>query len=94
MQREDYGIVDSLTPETLHAIDSAMIAFASSRPRKVIAIVRHMCELSPAAEPGLPEWFYMERIGELLEDGAFVLVVEGADERFHVIAAAPGPATH
>jgi len=55
MQREDYGIVDSLTPAALYAIDSAMIAFASARPRKVIAIVRHMCELSPAAEPGLPE---------------------------------------
>ena len=42
MQKEDYGIIDSLTPQTLHAIDSAMINFVSSRPRKVIAIVRYM----------------------------------------------------
>jgi hypothetical protein len=40
MQKEDYGIIDSLSPQTLHAIDSAMVDFVSSYPRKVIAIMR------------------------------------------------------
>lgn len=34
MQKEDYGIIDSMTPEMLHAIDSARIGFGLSRPRK------------------------------------------------------------
>ena len=90
MQREDYGIIDSLTPEMLHAIDSAMIELVSSSPRKVIAIARYMLEKSPAAVPGLHDWFYMDRIGELIEDRALVVVAEGKDHRFHIVAAAAG----
>jgi hypothetical protein len=40
MRDEDYEIIDSLTPEMLLAIDSAMIGFVSSRPRKAIAAYR------------------------------------------------------
>ena len=36
MQAEDYGIIDSLTPEMLQSIDSAMIEFTTPGPRKVI----------------------------------------------------------
>ena len=90
MQREDYGIIDSLTPEMLHAIGSAMIGFVSSSPRKVTAVVRYMLEESSAALPGLPDWFYMDRIGELIEDRALVVVAEGEDQRFHIVAAAAG----
>src|SRR5581483_7432751 len=56
MQKEDYGIIDSLTPQMLQAIDSAMINFVSSRPRNVIVIVRHMIEEPCAAIPWLPDW--------------------------------------
>ena len=87
MRKEDYGIIDSLTPEMLHAIDSEIIRLASSSPRKSISIVRHILEKSPAAIPGLPDWFYMDRIGELVEDGVLVVVTEGVDERFHVLQA-------
>ena len=90
MRKEDYGIIDSLTPETLHAIDSEIIRLASSGPRKTISIVRHILEKSPAAIPGLHDWFYMDRIGELVEDGVLVVVIEGADDRFHVLQAADG----
>jgi hypothetical protein len=76
MRKEDYGIIDSLTPEMVQAIDSAMIEFVSSRSRKAISIVRHMFEKSSAAISGLPDWFYMDRI-----------VAEGEDERFHVVKA-------
>jgi hypothetical protein len=90
MQREDYGIIDTLTPETLHTLDSAMIGFVSSRPRSATAVVRYMLEKSSAAIPGLPDWFYMDRIGELIEGRVLVVVAEGEDLRFHVVTAAAG----
>jgi len=90
MKREDYGIIDLLTPEMLHGIDTAMIGFLSSRPRKVNAVVRYMLEESSADIAGLPDWFYMDRIRELIEDRVLVVVAEGEDQRFHVVAAADG----
>jgi hypothetical protein len=42
MRDEDYGIYDSLTPLMRQDIDSAIIEFAASRPRKVIAIALYM----------------------------------------------------
>ena len=90
MREQDYGIIDSLTPEMLQAIDSAMIGFTSSSPRKAIAVVRHIVEKSAAAIPGLPDWFYMDRIGELVEHGVLVVVAEGEDQRFHLVRAAVG----
>jgi hypothetical protein len=51
MRKEDYGIIDSLSPQTLQAIDSAMVNFVSSYPRKVIAIMRYMVEESSAEIP-------------------------------------------
>jgi len=91
MKRDDYGIIDLLTPEMLHAIDTAMIEFLSSGPRKITAVVRYMLEESSAAIAGLPDWFYMDRIGELIEDCELVVVAEGEEQRFHVVAAADGP---
>jgi hypothetical protein len=88
MQEEDYGIIDSLTPEMLQAIDSTMIGFTSSRPHKAIALVRYILDSSSAAIPGLPDWFYFDRIGELVERGVLVVVAEGADSRFHWVKAA------
>jgi hypothetical protein len=90
MREEDYGIIDLLTSEMLLAIDSAMIRSVSSRPRKVMTIVRHILEKSSAAVPGLPDWFYMDRIGYLIETGVLVVVSEGDDYRFDLIGAAVG----
>ena len=90
MQKEDYGIIDSLTPQTLHAIDSAMINFVSSRPRRVIAIVRYMVEESSAAIPWLPDWFFLDRVAELTDAHALVVVSEGKDLRFDVVTSATG----
>lgn len=91
MQPEDYGIIDSLTPGMLHAIDTAMIEFTSSRPRKVIVVVTHVMESSSAAIPGLPDWFYFDRVGELVEQGVLDVVAEGEDSRYHWVKAAVGP---
>jgi hypothetical protein len=90
MREDDYGIIDLLTPAMLHAIDSAMIDFAASSPRKAIALVRFIMDSSPAAVPGLPDWFYFDRIGELVERGALVVIAEGKDSRFHLVKAAVG----
>jgi hypothetical protein len=90
MREEDYGIIDLLTPEMLLAIDAAMIRSVSSRPRKAMTIVRHILEKSSAAVPGLPDWFYMDRIGDLVETGVLVVVAEGEDRRFDLITAAVG----
>ena len=62
---EDYGVYDSLTPDVRQAIDSTIIEFASSRPRKVAAIALYMHEQAPAPIPALHDWFYMDRIAEL-----------------------------
>lgn len=44
MREDDCGIIDSLTPQMLQAIDSAIIGSTSSRPRKVTAIARYIVE--------------------------------------------------
>lgn len=88
MGEEDYGIYDSLTPHMRQAIDSAIIEFVASRSSKVTAIVLYMCEQAPAPIPALHDWFYMDRISELIDDGELRVVTEGEDLRFHVVRAA------
>jgi hypothetical protein len=88
MREEDYGIYDSLTPHLRQAINSAIIEFVASRPRKVTAIVLYMYEQAPAPIPALHDWFYMDRIAELIDDGALRVVTEGKDLRFHMVRAA------
>ena len=83
-------MIDSLTPQALQAIDSAMIKFVSSRPRKVIAIVRYMVEESPAGIPLLPDWFFLDRVAKLIDAHSMVVVTEGEDLRFDVVTAATG----
>jgi hypothetical protein len=86
IQWEDYGIYDLLTPEMLHAIDSAVVKFVSQRPRKVNAIVVYMCDESyPGAIPGLSDLFYMDRIVQLIDEDRLIVVAEGRDLRFDVV---------
>ena len=88
MREEDYGIYDSLTPHMRQAIDSAIIEFVASHPHKVIAIVLYMYEQAPAPIPALHDWFYMDRIAELIDDGALRVVNEGEHLRHHTVRAA------
>jgi len=88
MREEDYGIYDSLTPQMRQAIDSAIIEFVASGPRKVTAIVLYMYERAPAPIPALHDWFYMDRVAELIDDGALRVVTEGKDLRLHTVRAA------
>jgi hypothetical protein len=88
MREEDYGIYDSLTPQMRQGIDSAIIEFVASRPRKVTAIVLYRYGQAPAPIPALHDWFYMEHIAEMKYDGALRVVTEGKDLRFHMVRAA------
>jgi Protein of unknown function len=90
MQPEDYGLIEALTPEMLQAIDSAIIEFLSARPRRVINVVGHILDESSAAIPGLPDWFYFDRVGELIDRGQLQLVREGEEFRFDWVQAAIG----
>jgi hypothetical protein len=47
-----------------------------------------MYEHTPAPIPALHDWFYMDRIAELIDDGALRVVTEGKDLRFHMVSAA------
>jgi hypothetical protein len=58
------------------------------RPRKVTAIAAYMYQHTPAPIPALHDWFYMDRIAELIDDGALRVVTEGKDLRFHMVSAA------
>ena len=87
MGKEDYEYVELLSTDTLEAIDSAMINFVSTSERKVIAIVRYMVERSPEEIPWLPDWFVFDRVAELVDAHALVVVTEGEDPRFDVVKA-------
>lgn len=87
MQKEDYEYLESLSADTLQAIDSAMINFVTSSPRKVIAIVRYMVEESSEEIPWLPDWFVLDRVAGLVDARALVVVTEGTDLRFDVVKA-------
>jgi hypothetical protein len=88
MGPEDYGIYDSLTPPIRQSIDSAILETVASRPRKVAFIAAYMCEQAPSPIPALHEWFYLDRIAELIEEGALTVTAEGADIRSHTVIAA------
>jgi hypothetical protein len=88
MGEEDYGIYDSLTADMRQAIDTAIIELVASRPRKVVAIVLYMYEQAPAPIPVLHDWFYIDRIAELIDDGALRVVTEGEHLRLHTVRAA------
>jgi hypothetical protein len=39
--------------------------------------------------PPLHDWFYFDRIGDLVDRGVLVVVAEGADSRFRWVKASP-----
>jgi hypothetical protein len=49
-----------------------------------------MFEESCAAISGVPDWFYMDRVGALIDVRALIVVSEDEDLRFDVVTAA-GP---
>jgi hypothetical protein len=88
MQPEDYGLIDSLSPDMLQAIDSVIIDFTSVKPRRVIRIVGHVMDSSSAAIPGLQDWFYFDRVSALIDLGELQVLREGEDFRFDEVTVA------
>jgi hypothetical protein len=88
MGESDYGIYDSLSPEVRQVIDSAIVEFVAARSRKVVAILAYMHDQAPDTIPPLHDWFYLDRIAELLNDGKLQVLTEGKDLRFHIVGAA------
>jgi hypothetical protein len=79
MRWEDYGLIDELTANQLGNIDAALMSLAARQPRKVASIVGRTMTSSPARVPGLPDYFYLERIRLLVESGALRLAVATDD---------------
>jgi hypothetical protein len=83
MDWDDYGIIDTLTPAMLAAIDQGLIAdVSSSRPRKVAWMIGNFMMRSPAAVPGLYDYFYLVRLEHMLDSGVLVVSKE-AEYLFH-----------
>jgi hypothetical protein len=71
MDWDDYGLIDTLTPEALGRIDAALVSLATVQPKKVAAMITRVMESSPARVPGLHDFFYLERVLLLVEAGTF-----------------------
>jgi hypothetical protein len=69
MDWDDYGLFDELTVDQLRGIDAALMSLATVKPRKVAAIIGRTMSASPAHVPGLPDYFYLERVRLLVEGG-------------------------
>jgi hypothetical protein len=54
--------------------------------------MRYMVEESSAEIPWLPDWFFLDRVAELIDAHALVVVTEGEDLRFDVVKASISPA--
>jgi len=74
MDWADYGLIDELTPDAIGQIDAALKSLATAKPKKVAAIIGRVMAYSPARVPGLPDYFYLERMRLLVESGVLRLV--------------------
>ena len=82
MDLEDYGIIDALTPEALAAIDEGLIAdLETGGTRKVAAMIGRFIQSSPAAVSGLPDYFYLLRVEQMIDSGKLIVV----EEREHLM---------
>jgi hypothetical protein len=77
MDLEDYGIIDTLTPEALDEIDEGLIAeLVPGEAGKVAAIIGRFMQTSPGAVSGLPDYFYLLRVEQMIDSGKLIVVDE------------------
>jgi len=82
MDLEECGIVDAPTPEVLAAIDEGLIAeLGTGGTRKVAAMIGRFMQSSPAAVSGLPDYFYLLRLEQMIGSGKLIVI----DEREHLM---------
>jgi len=74
----DYGLIDELTPNMLSQIDATLLSLAAVKRQKVAGIIGRMYG-SPAHVPGLPDYFYLERMRLLVQGGVLKLVGDAED---------------
>ena len=79
MEIEDYGIIDTLTPAMLAAIDQGLIAdVTTSRSCRIARMIGIFIGAHTAAVPGLPDYFYLMRIENMIDSGVLVVTREAA----------------
>jgi hypothetical protein len=77
MGLDDLGIIDTLTPEMLVAIDEGLTSqITSARARRVARIIGTFISAHAAHVPGLPDHFYLIRIERMIDSGALVVTQE------------------
>lgn len=77
MDMEDYVIIDALTPAMLASIDQGLIAeVLSSRACRVARMIGTYMGAHSAAVPGLPDYFYLMRIQNMIDSGVLVVTKE------------------
>jgi hypothetical protein len=79
MAWDDYGLIAELTDNKLREIDAALVSLTTVKPVKVASIIGRTISSSPAHVPGLPDFFYLERMRLLVESGALKLVGNMSD---------------
>lgn len=89
MQPEDYGIIDSISDEQLELIDRSLRSQVTVKPRYAGAMLRTIIENLPAGVPYLPEFFFADRLGGLIDSGRLVVIKEGADQMHDLVGLPP-----
>ena len=69
---DDYGIYETLTVDMVNDIDAALLSQASAVPKTIAKIISQVICNSPAHIPGVGDWFYLDRVGFLVESGALI----------------------
>ena len=63
------ALVESLSPETILAIDEVLLRNVSTQWRKVARVVGTTMSFPPGRVTGIPDTYYAERIRELVKHG-------------------------
>jgi len=69
MNESQRAVANSLTEDTLHKIDCALLANVAKVPRKVARVVGSTMSNPEIRVSGLPDLFYAERVRLLVESG-------------------------
>ncbi len=74
MDWDDYGLIDELSVEAINQIDAALMSLVTTEPRAISYVISYTMEHSPAHVPGLPDYYYLDRVQILVENGKLGLV--------------------
>jgi hypothetical protein len=72
---QEQAVADALSRELLRKIDEALLSHATKTNRKVAMLIGLTMEDPSLRVPGLPDFFYAQRIATLVDKG--LLLAEG-----------------